>query len=248
MMIFHADLDNTLIYSYKKDIGSEKRCVEVYQGREISFMTEQTYRLLREVSRKFLFVPTTTRTEEQYRRIDLGVGVPEYALVCNGGVLLKGGKEDVSWYRETMASIQASAEQLKKAERLMAEDESRSFEVRNIRSLFLFTKSSEPEKTAMRLRNALDPSLVSVFTNGVKVYVLPVDLDKGKAVSRLRRRLQPELVLAAGDSLFDVPMLEAADVGFAPAETAAPYAVKKGRLFSEEVLWNVLKRSFCALK
>lgn len=242
MKVFHADLDNTLIYSYKKDIGSEKRCVEVYQGREISFMTEQTYTLLREVSRKFLFVPTTTRTEEQYRRIDLGVGVPEYALVCNGGVLLKDGKEDVSWYQETMASIQASAGQLERAERLMAEDESRSFEVRNIRRLFLFTKSFEPEKTAMRLRAALDPSLVSVFTNGVKVYVLPVDLDKGRAVRRLRGRLQPELVLAAGDSLFDVPMLAAADVGFAPAETTAPYAVKKGRIFSEEVLWNVLAR------
>lgn len=242
MIVFHADLDNTLIYSYKRDIGSEKRCVEVYQGREISFMTEQTYQLLREVSRKFLFVPTTTRTEEQYRRIDLGVGVPEYALVCNGGVLLKDGKEDVSWYQETMASIQASAEELGRAERLMAEDESRSFEVRDIRHLFLFTKSSQPEKTAMRLKDALDPSLVSVFTNGVKVYVVPVELDKGKAVRRLRRRLQPELVLAAGDSLFDVPMLAAADIGFAPAGTAAPYAVEKGRIFSEEVLWSVLAR------
>ena len=39
MRIFFTDLDNTLIYSYKRDIGDAKRCVEVYQGREISFMT-----------------------------------------------------------------------------------------------------------------------------------------------------------------------------------------------------------------
>ena len=44
MILFFCDLDNTLIYSYKHEIGSKKRCVELYQGREISFMTEQTYR------------------------------------------------------------------------------------------------------------------------------------------------------------------------------------------------------------
>ena len=38
MIVFYSDLDNTLIYSYRREIGGKKRCVEVYQGREISFM------------------------------------------------------------------------------------------------------------------------------------------------------------------------------------------------------------------
>ena len=86
MQIVHTDLDNTLIYSYKHEIGGPKTCVEIYQGREISFMTETSHRLLGQLCSKpgVLVVPTTTRTLEQYQRINLGIGVPEYALVCNG--------------------------------------------------------------------------------------------------------------------------------------------------------------------
>lgn len=82
MQIVHTDLDNTLIYSYKHEIGGPKTCVEIYQGREISFMTETSHRLLGQLCSKpgVLVVPTTTRTLEQYQRIDLGIGVPEYAL------------------------------------------------------------------------------------------------------------------------------------------------------------------------
>ncbi len=100
MIAFFSDLDNTLIFSYKHDIGEKKRCVEIYQGREVSYITERTYGLLKYAASRLLFVPVTTRTEEQYRRIDLGVGVPSYALVCNGGVLLINGQEDAGWYRE----------------------------------------------------------------------------------------------------------------------------------------------------
>ena len=88
MKIFMSDLDNTLIYSYKHEIGEEKTCVEIYQDREVSYMTNRSCELLKAVTEEILFVPTTTRTIEQYERIHLDVGIPKYALVCNGGVLL----------------------------------------------------------------------------------------------------------------------------------------------------------------
>ena len=83
MIIFHSDLDNTLIYSYKHEIGSEKRCVELYRGRELSYMTEKSLELLERIRERVLFVPTTTRTVEQYDRIRLGTTRAAYALVCN---------------------------------------------------------------------------------------------------------------------------------------------------------------------
>ena len=76
MIVFHTDLDNTLIYSYRHDIGRDRRCVEVYQGREISFVTQETHRLLQKLSERkeqVLIVPTTTRTAEQYARINLSL-------------------------------------------------------------------------------------------------------------------------------------------------------------------------------
>ena len=147
MVVFHSDLDNTLIYSYKHDIGSDKKCVEVYQNREVSFMTKKSFDLLKAVKEKVVFVPTTTRTQEQYERIDLGIGIPRLALVCNGGVLLADGREDTKWYEESLNLIMDCGSELEKSELYLETDKYRSFEVRNIRGLFVFTKSDEPERT-----------------------------------------------------------------------------------------------------
>ncbi len=237
MDIFFSDLDNTLIYSYKHDIGQDKICVEVYRNREVSFMTGRTWKMLQELSRKMLVVPVTTRTEEQYARIRLGLEHMPYALVCNGGVLLTGDGEDKSWYEEARRLIQESQQELQKAEGLLEHDPDRTMEVRNIRELFLFTKSSRPEETVRMLRTSLDLSLVHVLYQGVKVYVVPQGLSKGVAVQRLREKLGPGKdmagsgkdmaasdravvgggkAIAAGDSAFDVSMLNCVDVALAP--------------------------------
>lgn len=247
MIVFHSDLDNTLIYSRKHEIGEEKINVEIYEGREISFMTRTASSLLKEIQKRVLFVPTTTRTEEQYGRIRLKTGTPEYALVCNGGVLLRGGEEVPDWYEESMGRTEESRREMERAERLMREASDRILEVRNIRELFLFTKSSRPSKLAGHLRDRLNPALAKVYRNGSKVYVLPAGLDKGSAVRRFRAYIKADTVLAAGDSGFDAPMLEAADRAYAP-ETLfwecrmGKHVRKIGQgVFSDEMLHMVLE-------
>ncbi len=68
MYIFNSDLDNTLVYSYKHNIGSDKINVEIYNDREISYITKRTSMLLNSVTKIITFVPTTTRTVEQYKK------------------------------------------------------------------------------------------------------------------------------------------------------------------------------------
>lgn len=216
MVVLHTDLDNTIIYSYKHEIGPAKRNVELYQGREISFITERTYELLQQVRKEMLVVPTSTRSLEQYQRIDLGVGAFPYALVCNGGILLDNGKRDESWYRESLRLIGRSEAELEKALCLLEGEPRRKFELRFIERLFVFTKCREPQQVVEDLREVLDTELVDVFHNGEKVYVVPVDLNKGKAVQRFRKYIHAGFVIAAGDSEFDISMLQAADVGLAP--------------------------------
>lgn len=246
MVLFCSDLDNTLIYSYRRDIGRKKVTAEWYQGREISFMTEKSHELIRRVGERVNLVPVTTRTEEQYRRIDLGIGA-QYALICNGGVLLVNGREDESWYRESLRLTDGCGEELKKAKDCLEADEKRTLNVRDIRGLFLFTKSAEPEALAARLRRVLDQERTDVFINGQKVYVLPKMLNKGTAVDRLRRRLQADKVIAAGDSEFDVPMLLRADAAFAPEALAKNFAlgekitaVGEREIFSDVVLEHII--------
>lgn len=132
MIVFHTDLDNTLIYSYRHDIGQDRICAEVYQGREISFITRETLRLLQQImtrKEQVLVVPTTTRTIEQYQRIDLGVGKLRYALVCNGGVLLVDGKEDENWYLESLERIKGSRQMLDRALAFLEKDKRRTFDL-----------------------------------------------------------------------------------------------------------------------
>lgn len=248
MIIFCTDLDNTLIYSYKREIGRDKTCVEIYQNREISFMTDSSYQMLKQVKEKVLLVPTTTRTLEQYERIDLGIGIPEYALVCNGGVLLVRGREDAKWYEESLKSVWDCQSELKKAEQYLQKDPNRSFEVRNIRKLFLFTKSEKPQESMKGLKRILNLALVDVFCNGVKVYVVPKRLSKGEAVRRFRERLGAEYVIAAGDSEFDVPMLKEADIAIMPEELnkrfhpgGNPVSIDESVVFSDRVLEYILK-------
>ena len=220
MIVFHADLDNTLIFSYKHEIGKEKRSVEMYQGREVSFITEKTLELLREIKEKALVVPTTTRTIQQYERIQLGIGAIKYALVCNGGILLPEGKEVPSWYQSSLELTAGSRGMLARATAILEREPQRSLEVRVIRELFVFTKCQNAKGAVKHLKEELDTSLVDVFCQGEKIYVIPKVLSKGMAVRRFREYTHGDTVIAAGDSSFDISMFQEADIGIAPCSLA----------------------------
>lgn len=249
MHLFVSDLDNTLIYSYKHDIGPNAVCAEVYEGRQVSFMTARSRAMLDEVNRRMHFVPVTTRSVQQYRRIVFADGwSPALALAANGGVLLVDGQPDPAWYAASQAQIAPAEPALRHAEAVLERDPDRTLDVRRVDGLFVFTKSADVPATLARLRAVLDLTHVDLFENGVKVYVVPRVLDKGRGVRRLRARFPTAQVFAAGDSLFDLPLLEAADMAFYPA--GLPYSGRMGQqaiavpeqagIFSDVVLESLL--------
>jgi len=250
-------MDNTIIYSYKRNIGENKLNVELYNGREISFISEKTHDLLKKVSEKMTIIPTSTRTEEQYKRIDLDIGIVPYALVCNGGVLLVNGKRDREWYLESLQMIRNSRPEMEKAQQILAGDSRRKFELRFLDELFIFTKCEKPDEVIKDLNKTLKTELVDVFHNGEKVYVVPKKLNKGMAVKRLRKKMNPGYILAAGDSEFDVSMVEESDFGCVPDGFGKMFRLKEdlkedlkenvmemesGKLFSEALLEKCLKK------
>ncbi|MDO4792963.1 MAG: HAD hydrolase family protein [Filifactor alocis] len=246
-MIFHTDLDNTIIYSYKHNIGEHKRAVERYQGREISFITELTYEMLRDVKDEMTVVPTTTRTKEQYERIDLGVGRFPYELVCNGGVLLIEGKRDKSWYETSVELVRNVRELLDDSVKFLEKDKRTAFEVQFIEELFVFTKCDKVESVVKDLRERLDLTKLDVFHNGSKLYVIPKTLAKGKALERMKEYTGDEQIISAGDSYFDVSMFEHSDLSFAPESLAKKVSLPPETvvlpeygLFSEMMLNEIL--------
>lgn len=237
MTLAVSDLDNTLIYSYKHDIGENKVLAELYEGRQVSFMTEKSHNLLKSVRDKLEFVPLTTRSTEQYQRIIFDDDwQPHLALTGNGGTLLVDGIEDKAWKQESLRLIASCEADLQKAQAMLEKDPNRTLDVRRVNDLFLFTKSECPEQTLQMLQENLKNTDLLFYRNGVKVYAVPRILNKGTALQRLKKRLQPEHTIAAGDSNFDVEMLVEADTAFAP-QTLLPFLERKKK---KEAKWNLV--------
>ena len=147
--------------------------------------------------------------------------------------------------------ISNSADEPLKAVLFLESEELRKFEVRFIEELFVFTKCDKPETVVCKLRYKLNLSLVDVFNNGIKVYVVPKNLDKGTAVKRFRAYLgdDVEKVVAAGDSEFDISMVECADEGIVPKDFRSRFELTNDegkicemlgkKVFAEEMLEKI---------
>lgn len=244
MNIFLSDLDNTLVYSYKHNIGEDRVLVETKEGKELSFMTSKTHMLLEKIKDEMHFIPLTTRSLEQYRRICFSEKWSvEYALVANGGILLHNNKIDDVWYEKSLELIQNAQKQLELGMEILKNDKNIFFEMRKVDSLFVFTKSNDVVSTKNMLESNLDLSLVKVINNGKKIYILPEKLNKGTAVQRIRKLIKPEMIFVAGDSEFDIPMLREADFAIFPYTLKClldsyknGIMVEKDKIFSDEVL------------
>ncbi|MEY8321115.1 HAD hydrolase family protein [Lachnospiraceae bacterium 46-61] len=215
MIVFASDLDNTLIFSYKKKNQCQQKmiCVEKKEGKELSYMTQKAYNTLQKLYQKIIFVPITTRSIEQYQRIQFFDKI-EYVLTTNGGILLKNNNIDKIWLEETKKLILPSEKELQKAIYLLKKDNNICFEIRIVDDIFVYTKSLQPQKTANNIIQKLDLNQIFVDTNGEKIYVFPKILNKGFALKRLKNLLHCKKIFSAGDSRFDISMLQQSDVAF----------------------------------
>lgn len=206
-----SDLDGTLIFSARrKQVGDV--VIERKDGEPISCVTARQAELFPKISN---VIPVTTRSVEQYRRIEFErIGfAPKYALCGNGGVLLVNGEPDKAWSEWAESVFRECREELSRFRTLMEKDPRRSFEVRLVDGLFLFTKSAAPSETLDFLGES---ETCECFSTGEKIYAVPKKLSKGAAVGRLAKRLGLMEFAAAGDSLMDLSMLNAADIAVFP--------------------------------
>lgn len=243
MDLLVTDLDQTLIYSDKAKLGPDRVQVEMKDSRGLSFMTYASACLLRHLKIHLCIVPLTTRSREQYERISFPEGwTPSFALVANGAILLRNGCLDEAWYKETRCRILPSEEELWRGAELLKKDPDLAFEIRKVDGAFLFTKSNNPNMTKCRLREKLDADLINILSQGNKVYILPKVLHKGAALERLKVEIPCKQVYCAGDSEFDLPMLEVADYAFVPERLIRKTGFQHGRIMTvpeEEIFSDV---------
>ena len=224
------DLDRTVIYSPKAlalpmpdDQAPRLLCVEVYQGAPLSFVTEAAADLLRRLSRAAVVVPTTTRTPAQLARVHLpltGDG-PRYAIAANGGHLLVDGEPDAQWAARVRESLAGCAGLDEVHARVLASAGSFVETVRVASVLIVYAVVNRAELPAgweQELADFCRPRGWGVSVQGRKVYFVPAPLTKSAAAEEVRRRTGAGAFLAAGDSLLDRDLLEAAEQAVRPAQ------------------------------
>ncbi|MFT4086032.1 MAG: HAD family hydrolase [Gordonia sp. (in: high G+C Gram-positive bacteria)] len=229
-VLIATDLDRTMIYS-RSAFGNDespRRCVEVYDGAPLSFMTERAIAALTDLAARTPVVPVTTRTRAQFERIDLPGGPFRYAVVSNGGRILHDGHDDAAWRAALEKRIAAESAPLSELhdDLLGRIDESWVRSTRLADDLFAYLVvdlDRQPADFVAEWQAWCATRGWSVSQQGRKIYAMPLGVTKSAAIAEVRDRLivDGELpadapLLAAGDGRLDADLLESADRAIRP--------------------------------
>ncbi len=226
-----ADLDRTLVYSpaalgltCTDEEAPRLLCVEVYGGRPLSFVTERAAADLARLAEARVLVPATTRTVAQLRRIHLPGPPPAYALCANGGRLLRNGVEDVDFtaaVADRLGSAGAPLPELRaELDRALTGVDPFVEKVREADGLFCYAvvdRERLPTSWVEDLTAFAAERGWAVSVQGRKVYCVPAALTKAAAAREVAALMGAGRLVAAGDSVLDSELLDAADAAIRPA-------------------------------
>lgn len=232
-ILFASDLDQTLIYS-RRSMGmdateQELREVERYDGQPQSFMTKESQRVLWELSDEMVFLPVTTRTQEQYERVTgiyEGEEPPPFAVISNGAVILKDGEPVEEWsdhIRQQCVTQKTIIEELMpEIRKYFSEDW--VLRIREADGWFVYLivdRERFPVERLLEYTTAFRKIGWNMSLQGRKLYFMPESITKSGAMEYVKEEVGADFVVAAGDSLLDLDLLESADKGILAAHGEA---------------------------
>ena len=188
-VILFSDLDRTIIHSskfLKESINPE--IVEFNKDKKpISYMEKEALLLLNELSNNLLFIPVTTRSLEQYKRIDLKI-TPLYSITSNGGIILKNNKRLKSWDDFIKNNI-SNKNYMEIQDKLKLINKYLTRELTLIDNVFFFSKIND--NNLFELNYELDNILKFISKENAINYLLQNELSKDN------------FIITAGDGKLD---------------------------------------------
>lgn len=206
-ILFATDLDNTLISS--KHNNEYCKCVEQIDGVNSTYMPIYAYDLLTVlVNAGVDIVPITTRTINQYKRINLPPNCVKTAVVSNGAFIIEDNLianlvRDQNYF-DTLESIGNNIKDNPLVEKFRWADD-----------VFVYAVCKNVED-ADKLCEQTNDMPIKPMRSGRKVYYIPEVYRKENALKYIADNDNYDLVIAAGDSDLDVGMLNAADIAIIP--------------------------------
>lgn len=220
-MIFATDLDNTMIFSYRRVAGAEEQlfCVEYYNGKPITYMTYSAIKMINSLLNQVNVIPVTTRSISQFKRIKL-FSTTEYAIADNGGVILHNGMVHPEWdyYIQNILKkydLEGTYQIFKGLPSLISPP-------RIVDGKFVFAKSDDIDSCREYLKCKLDTNIWQISFQGKKIYAIPLEITKGNALRFICENLivNQHPVISAGDSNLDISMLDYSDYRIIPLDSS----------------------------
>lgn len=218
--IYASDLDRTLIFSYRFIEEYVPNCkyeiVETVNGKVISYMASDVRTELEKIKLQndIEFIPVTTRSIAEYKRINLGVN-PHFAIVGNGGTILVDGEPMKEWEEYILPKI--NFEELELIENDLDSLSSTIMKTKLIDGKYAHSKVEDCELYDREVEKLKEKYKSYVFTRqNKKVYIIPDCFSKDKTLLWLKNYIGAKKIYASGDSFLDIPMLKCADVAIIP--------------------------------
>lgn len=211
-----ADLDGTLIHSRRRVPEPEGHVVvEVYEGRDVGFITPEAWDLLAEVQRRGYLVPATARTVRQYSRIRFPEP-PRVAVLAGGALVLVDGEIDPVWDAEVQARLAATGASVAEvAARLGEMPTTEAPRIGDDR--FAYVRVA-PDADVVAFTAWCGERGWRVVHQDGRIYCHPEGLSKSSPLPRVAELVGGEPAIALGDGLMDAELLSAVPVALTPAE------------------------------
>ncbi|SNT17005.1 HAD family hydrolase [Rhodococcoides kyotonense] len=223
--LISVDLDRTMIYSAAAlgfPVDDSVRCVEIYDGAPLSYMTNVAIDSLETLASSAVVVPTTTRTIEQFRRIALPGAPWRYAITSNGGNILVDGVPDHEW-RQSFSEIDLDGIRHELQLRAVGDWVLKRRTADDLFCYLVVDTSTMPKDFLGDWSTWCAERGWNVSQQGRKIYTMPDVVCKSRAVAEVLSRCIDDglldassVTLAAGDGALDAEMLIAADRAIRP--------------------------------
>lgn len=246
-VILASDLDRTLIYSrhFLKDRVEGHFCVEVIKEEDFSFITQEAKEKLDNIlNSKFAknFIPCTTRSINQFKRINIFNQFP-YAVTTNGGTILVNGEPSSEWNLEIQKNKKKLSVSYENMRKLILSLYNNYFtqEFKLVDEIFYYTKVHSRPTESQEIKEMLE-DLTKTLKNtgwtytlqGLKLYIIPEYVTKENALDYLINKFfnLKTFVITSGDGNLDIGLIHYGDLSYIPENSHAhKELVEKNQFF-----------------
>lgn len=213
-ILFACDIDNTIIHSYRH-LTKGDVCVEHLNNQKQGYMYKNTYENLSDALKGIVFLPITTRTIEQYRRIIWPTNCrPDYAIVSNGANLIYKNIPNKEWKTESELTVKQYDEDYKAISEILLKEDIRSSDMADNMFLRIYCHSHLDAKHLFEIINP--KTELELMVDGRKLYCFCPKINKGTALVKAKLLFNQTITVCAGDSINDLQMLNCSDIAIIP--------------------------------